>query len=199
MLKNNLDALWALLKKNRGRILYYGGVVLVLTAIAFAAESYLHSEPEQLVIPTAEVSTLLERIQEPEIIYPEGMELLRAFSAQPEWNSVLRQWESHEAMDYTIADGIVICLEDGILRAVGESGACGGFAEVACGERTYVYASIIPDAELRPGAEISAGESIGRTDNAMPGEQVLNAHLHLAVLENGRPTDFESLYRKNGE
>lgn len=195
-MKNSLDAFWMLLKKNSGRIFYYGGVAIVLAAIAFAAESYLQSEPEELVAPTAEVSALLERIGKPELLCPEGMQLLRGFSAQPEWNAELRQWESHEAMDYSLKDDEVLCLQDGIVQAVGESGRCGGFVEVECGGRSYVYASLLPDAAILPGMEIKAGDSIGKADNAMPGEQELGAHLHLEIFEDGKATDFESLCAK---
>ena len=195
-MKNSIDALGALLKKYRGRVLYYGGVALVLAAIAFAADSYLRSEPEELVMPSAEVSALLERIQEPEILYPEGMRLLRGYSVQPEWNEALQQWESHEAMDYRLEDDTVSCLEGGSVQAVGENGLIGGFVEIDCGGRCYLYASITPEAGIEAGDEIKAGELIGRAENAMPAEQNLGAHLHLEVLQDGMPVDFESLYAK---
>ena len=193
MWKNSLDALWVLLKRHRGRIFYYGGLVLVLTAIAFAADSYRRSAPEALVVPSAEVSAVLERLREPEIVYPEGMRLLNGFSTQPRWNDALQQWESHEAADYSLADNDVICLEGGIVRAVGETGLHGGYLEVECCERLYRYASIFPSESMAAGKEVRAGDRIGTADESMAGEQSLGAHLHLELYENGNATvDFQN-------
>lgn len=198
MLKNVLDAGWSLAWRHRGRILYYGGVALVLAALALAAEGYRQGDENALVMPgTQIVSALQQRKASPEILRPEGMTLQRRFSAAPEWNGLLRQWESHEAVDYWMQDVGVRCLEAGTVRTVGESGVYGGFVEIECDDRLYRYASLQPDVEIHAGMHLEAGELIGEADDCMPGEAGQGRHLHLEVYDAGAAVDFESLYGKN--
>ena len=196
-MRNSMDAFAALLKRYRGRILYYAGVAVVLTAIALAAESYRSGEAGELIVPEAELAPVLMQAEpEASIICPEGMELLRGFSVIPEWNRELQQWESHGAVDYILTDGRAECLEGGIVQTVGKSGVYGGFVELDCGGRLYRYASVEPAESLEPGMEIEAGELIGAADGSMPGESLHGAHLHLEVYENGAAVDFEALLHK---
>lgn len=198
MWKNSFDALMALLKKYRSRICYYGGVTLVLTAIAFAAEAYRGNGGEELVLPQAEIAPVL-RLAEPEVLPPGECERLRGFSDSLSWNRDLGQWESHAAVDYRILDGFVRCAENGTVRTVGESGLYGGFVEVEAAGRLYRYASVKPDESIRAGKEVAAGDLIGIADESMPGERYMGSHLHLELIENGRAADFESLVGKNRE
>ena len=198
MLKNVLDAGWSLMWKHRGRIFYYGGVALVLTALALAAEGYRHGGENALLAPESQEVTALQKEEETvEILRPEGMTLIRGFSALPEWNSVLRQWENHEAADYLLPDGTVFCLQAGTVRTVGESGIYGGFVEIECGDRLYRYASVEPDTAIHAGRYLETGDLIGLADDSMPGESGQGAHLHLEVHDAGTARDFESLYGKN--
>ena len=184
-------------RKRGGQIAYYGGVALALTAIAFAAEQY-RAKPDtdiaEPVLPAVELAAPAEVEEREDAIHaPEGAELLRAYSAKPEWNDALQLWESHEAVDYRLEGDMVASLSAGVVRTVGKSGVYGGFVEVECGAYLLRYASIAPSAGLAPGNALVMGDPIGRADASMPGEAASGAHLHLELMADGSCEDFAAL------
>ena len=184
-----------MLRRRGGQIAYYGGIALALSAIAFAAERY-RAQPEAAgpVLPAVELTTPAEAEEDEEVLCaPDGAELLRAFSAEPEWNAELRMWESHAAVDYRVEGGAVANLCDGVVRTVGFSGVYGGFVEVDCGEYLLRYASIAPAEGLAPGDMLAAGDPVGAADASMPGEAERGAHLHLEVMAGEKYVDFVAL------
>ena len=199
MTGTNLSAaahkLWAALRGRGGQIAYCGGVALALTAIAFAAESYRRDHavtPEAQALPALDLSAPSETEAPGELRAPEGA-LLRTYSEAPVWNASLGLWESHAALDYRMEGGAVKSLGAGIVRAVSGGGAYGGCVEVECGELLLRYASIEPDANLRPGDEIEAGDRVGAADASMPGEAGLGPHLHLEAIRDGAPVNCAAL------
>ena len=180
-----------------GQIVYYGGVALALTAIAFAAEQYRAkptADSVEPVLPAVELTAPAEaEVEEEALRAPDGAELLRAYSKMPEWNAALRLWESHEAMDYRLEDDAVVSLSAGVVRTVGRSGVYGGFVEVESGEYLLRYASIAPREGLAPGDALSLGDPIGTADASMPGEADSGAHLHLELLAGATLADFAAL------
>ena len=175
-------------------VLFYCGVALALTTIAFAAERYRVEQPAeavQPVLPAIELTTLNEP-EEPEaalLTPPEGV-ILRAYAERPGWNGVLRLWENHTAVDYQLENNTVASLSAGIVRTVGKSGVYGGFVEVESGEYLLRYASIAPREDLAPGDVLKPGDSIGTADMSMPGEAALGAHLHLELFRGETCEDF---------
>lgn len=199
MKRTHLRGMWKALRENGGHVAYCAGIALALTAIAFAAEGYRnrHGDSEAgPALPALEQPALEAEVEPAEPLRaPEGAELLRAFCAVPEWNAELRQWETHLAVDYRTRDGGVECLCAGTVRAVGKSGAHGGFVEIECGELLMRYASVSPREGLEPGDALEAGDPIGTADASMAGESGLGAHLHLEAERAGAPVDFEALVR----
>ena len=199
MWKNSLDAMVAILRKYRGRIAYYGAVALVLTAIAFAAETYRSGDAGELILPAQEIAPVLQQSQPAQEIFRSAdMTVLRGYSNGLIWNRELGQWESHPAVDYRVEDGAVSCFEAGTVQTVGESGRYGGFIELQCADgRLCRYASIEPLEGIHAGEKIRAGEIIGVANDSMPGESYLGPHLHLEVIADGKTADMESLYAKS--
>ena len=195
--RNMGRGLWDFLRRRGGQIVYYGGIALALTAIAFAAEQYRGGrgiDAAVSVLPAVELSAPAPAEEEADALYaPEGAELLRAYAGEPQWNGTLELWETHTAVDYRVEGDAVASLSDGIVRAVGRSGAYGGFVEVECGERLLRYASIAPRDELLPGDALKAGDLIGTADASMPGEAEMGAHLHLESIRGDKYEDFVSL------
>ena len=184
-------------RRRGGELAYYGGVALALTAIAVAAERYRTSPgtgEAEPILPAVELAAPAEA-EEPEAALraPEGAEVIRAYSALPEWNGALGLWESHEAVDYRLDGDEVASLSDGVVRTVGRSGVYGGFVEVDCGAYLLRYASIEPRGDLMPGDELSAGDPVGTADASMSAEAVSGAHLHLEVAADGAYMDFTAL------
>ena len=186
--RNALHGLIDFLKKNGGRIAYYALVVVALCAIARAAEIYRAdiAAEDALVLPAVDVLEVEEPA--PEILLPEEWKLLRGYSDEPQWRSELGMWETHPAVDYACAG--VLCLQDGIVRTVGESGVYGGFVEVESDGALMRYASIEPAEGIEPGAALEMGDLIGTADASMPGEADAGAHLHLELYLDGGAADF---------
>ena len=179
------------MRKNGGRIAYYALVVVALCAIARAAEIYRadNAAEDALVLPAADALDVLE-VEEPapETLLPEEWKLLRGFSDAPQWRAELGMWETHPAVDYACTG--VLCLREGIVCTVGESGVYGGFVEVESDGVLMRYASIAPAEGLEPGLALEMGDEIGTADASMPGEADAGAHLHLELYLNGAATDF---------
>lgn len=186
-----LRSLIGFMKKNGGRIAYYALVVIALCAIARAAEIYRadNAAEEALVLPAVDALDVLEvEDPAPDVLLPEDWRLLRGYSDEPQWRSELGMWETHPAVDYACAG--VLCLQDGIVRTVGESGVYGGFVEVESDGALMRYASIEPAEGIEPGAALEMGDLIGTADASMPGEADAGAHLHLELYLDGGAADF---------
>lgn len=191
LVRRCMQRISAFLKRNGGRISYYALVVVALCAIARAAEIYRadSANEDALVLPAADAVDVLQAEEAaPEILLPEAWELLRGYSDAPQWRSELGMWETHPAVDYACER--VLCLQDGIVRTVGESGVYGGFVEVESDGALMRYASIEPAESIQPGMELEAGELIGTADASMPGEAEAGAHLHLELYLEGETADF---------
>ena len=167
-------------------------MVVALCAFARAAEIYRadSGKEDALVLPAADAMDVLQ-VEEaaPEVLLPEEWELLRGYSDAPQWRSELGMWETHPAVDYDCAGG-VLCLREGTVRTVGESGVYGGFVEVESDGALMRYASIEPADGLEPGLALDAGDAIGTADASMPGEADAGAHLHLELYLEGEAADF---------
>lgn len=199
-MRRHCAAVAAFARKNAGRLAYYGAVAVVLTAVALAADAQRGGATEELVLPAADVAEALgEHREETQLVGSEGMELLRGYSALPEWNGELRQWETHPAADYALTDGGVFSLCAGRVRTVGESGVYGGFVEIEAGEMLLRYASIEPSEELKAGESVAAGQEIGRATEGMPGERSMGAHLHLELYVEDESADPERYLSKIGQ
>lgn len=182
-----------LMKRNAGRIAYYGLVVVALCAIARAAEIYRadRSDADALVLPAVDAMDVIDAEEPaPEVLIPEAWELLRGFTDAPQWRAELGMWETHPAVDYNSADGNVPCLCAGVVRTVGTSGVYGGFVEVESDGALMRYASIEPAENIEPGIALELGDEIGTADASMPGEADAGAHLHLELYLDGEAADF---------
>ena len=182
----------AFIKRNGGRISYYALVVVALCAFARAAEIYRadSGKEDALVLPAADAVDVLEMEEPmPEVLLPEAWELLRGYSDAPQWRAELGMWETHPAVDYACAGG-VLCLREGTVRTVGASGVYGGFVEVESDGMLMRYASIEPAENIEPGIALEPGDEIGTADASMPGEADAGAHLHLELFMNGEAADF---------
>lgn len=182
-MRKALQGIWAFGKVHGGKVAYYGGIVLVLGAIAVAAEAYRgkFTRSEPLVVPPAEVEISAQLAQEPVFVLPESYSILRDYSQLPQWNDALGLWETHAAVDYRCADAQVYSLTQGVVKTIGTSGVYGGFMEVETQQYLLRYASIAPNGELKAGDSVTAGAVLGIADESMPGEEQQGAHLHLEL------------------
>lgn len=189
----------AFVRRNAGRLLYYGAVAVVLAAVVLATDAQREGEEQELVLPAADVASAVKEADDERFLWIDGMELLRGYGVLPAWNGELRQWEAHPATDYAIEDGRVLSLCAGRVRTVGESGVYGGFVEIEAEGMLLRYASIEPDAELKAGESVAARQELGRAADGMPGEGNMGAHLHLELYLDGESVDFERHAAKIGQ
>lgn len=180
------------IRKNSGQIAYYACVALVLTAVAVAAERLRPGNrlEEELILPAVEISLPAKETAEPVFEIPEGMLELRGYAAQPEWNRAYGHWETHTAVDFNCTDGVVYSFSDGKVKTIGKSGVYGGFVEIELDDMLLRYASIAPDENLQVGDAVKKGDMLGLSDDSMPGEAYMKAHLHLEFIRNDKCLDF---------
>lgn len=181
-----------MVKRNAGRLAYYGCVAAALTLIALAAESYRSEEAQTadaLILPAVELNSAAQS-SEPLFSIPEEMGQIGYYTLKPQWSETLGQWQSHPAVDYRCADDTVYSVSAGTVRTVGRSGVYGGFVEVETGDYLLRYACIQPDDALEPEKKIDAGERIGVADVSMPAERHMGAHLHLELYRDGESVNL---------
>lgn len=190
----------AFIRKNSGKIIYYTFVAIALCAIACAAEKLRSGKAPDagvLVLPAAELAPSAAMEKELSIRLQPGMEIIRGYSAVPEWNKLLGQWETHMGTDFSCPENRVESLCEGVVETVGESGVCGGFIEIAAGEFLLRYASMDVAAELEPGDALMPGDFLGFADESMPGEAHMGPHIHVELYQNGRIAELEDELEKN--
>jgi len=189
-----LSACLRALKGCAGKIAYYTGVAIVLTAVAYAAECYRKEEAVQtdaFILPAVEE---VKKTNETPPLFQrnEAWNLIRAFNSQTEWNDELLQWQAHAAADYSCRNDIVESISDGKVLFIGRNGQYGNYIEIETEEYLLRYASVLPVEELTEGAKVKAGERIGVADDTMPGETQAGSHVHLEILKSGAYLDPET-------
>lgn len=191
--KKALRKIGMFIRRNAGQALYYAGVALVLCAFAFAAQQLrMKRNPDaaEAAMPIAEIEAA-ETVQTEEIVFflPETAQIVREYSAQPQWQAELGCWQCHPGMDVRFEDDMARSIAEGRVVVIGENGSYGGFVEVETAEFLLRYASIEPLEEMEVGMELKAGEKIGTANSSMPGEGSLGAHIHLEMMKDGAHVD----------
>lgn len=176
------------LQQHGGGILYYGGLGLALCLFAYSAQNLrmgrVENRNEGSQVTEMETAVQLEAETQAEMLsfsWPEDGIILREFSRTPVWNGALGCWQCHMGVDMSREDGIAMSISDGTVCALGEKGSDGGYVEVQTGETILRYASIEPLETMKVGAEISAGEPIGRMNTSMPDESWMDRHVHIEM------------------
>lgn len=186
--KGMLRLLW----RNRGQVLYYGGIAFVLCAFALAAQNLRAERVEEAegasALPVQETEQA-ELPQQGRYALPEGSEILRAYSAQPEWCAEMGCWQCHTGVDIAFSDSQVRAVCDGEISAIGRDGSSGGFLNTQGGEEQVRYSSMTPLETLEIGMEVKAGDVLGTADESRVGEAWAGAHLHLEILRDGKTID----------
>ena len=107
------------------------------------------------------------------------------------YNSTLKQWESHKAVDlvsnvssdvYAVLDGVITdcsySYEDGYCITISHSDGL-----------VTTYCSLAKVDGLNNGDEIIKGQKIGQASNTAANENLEGNHLHFGILLNGKSVD----------
>ena len=118
--------------------------------------------------------------------------VLNAFSGDElVYNKTLGDWRTHNGTDFACDEGDeVLAILDGTVTETWDDGLMGACVRIDHGAgRESVYCGLASSAEVKPGAQVKAGQTIGRAGGSMPSESAQDCHLHLELLENGARVD----------
>lgn len=117
--------------------------------------------------------------------------VLAPFSASVmQRNEATRVWQIHDAVDLRASPGTpVYAMADGIVTAVFRDKLWGGQIHVVHGGITAAYAGLEAAPGIHENASVAAGTLIGHTEDSIPAESGLGAHLHLRVTRSGNAVD----------
>ena len=107
------------------------------------------------------------------------------------YNETLKQWETHNGIDFQVANGSsVYSILDGVVTSV-YSNVLEGNVVVIEHENGLVstYASLSDDLKVAKGDTIKGGEEIGQVSSSATSESDAGAHLHFSMTDNGQKID----------
>ena len=138
-------------------------------------------------------SIVMTGADETKFVLPlDSCELIKDFSADRlQFNSTLKQWESHKAVDLKaeVGDGVkAIC--DGKILAVETTHLKGTTITIEhSGGFVSSYSSLNSDVGVKVGDRVKAGSIIGNVDNSAKGELDQGTHLHFELSKDGKKVD----------
>ena len=107
------------------------------------------------------------------------------------YNSTLKQWETHNAIDFQVANGSsVYSILDGVVEKV-YTNVLEGTVVVISHDNGLVstYGSLDSDASVSVGDKVSRGDEIGVVSSSATAESDAGAHLHFSMTDNGVKVD----------
>jgi len=121
-----------------------------------------------------------------------NVEVVKDYSqTKLQFNSTLKQWEAHKAVDLkgNVGDE-VLAVSGGKVVSVETSHLLGTTVTIehASGFKT-VYASLNEKVNVKAGDTVKSGEVIGTLDNTAKGELEEGVHLHFELLKDGKKID----------
>lgn len=116
------------------------------------------------------------------------------------YNSTLKQWEAHKAIDIKGADDAnVLAVMNGEVVSVESNYLLGTIVTIKHTKSLQtVYASLAPEVNVKVGDKVKQGDVIGKVSSSAKGESNDGNHLHFEVLVDNVKTD-PNLYLNTGE
>ena len=116
------------------------------------------------------------------------------------YNSTLKQWEAHKAIDIKGADDAdVLAVMNGEVVSVESNYLLGTIVTVKHTKSLQtVYASLAPEVNVKVGDKVRQGDVIGKVSTSAKGESNDGNHLHFEVLVDNVKTD-PNLYLNTGD
>lgn len=107
------------------------------------------------------------------------------------YNSTLKQWETHNAIDFQVANGSsVYSILDGTVEDVYTNILEGTVVVISHDNGlTSTYGSLDEDVSVSIGDKISRGDEIGVVSSSATSESEAGAHLHFSMTDNGHKVD----------
>lgn len=148
-------------------------------------------------LPTATVSPTAAPTVKPQngtskVAPPVDGEIVFGFAIDKLIYSVtLDQWTTHPAVDIAAKEGTPVkSVFSGTVESVRKDDALGYSVRIGhANGRTTLYACLGEDVRVKEGDRVSAGDVIGTVGTSAISECALPAHLHFAVLVDGKAKD----------
>ncbi|MGN1162500.1 MAG: peptidoglycan DD-metalloendopeptidase family protein [Christensenellales bacterium] len=124
----------------------------------------------------------------------EGAQVMKGFSSTDlMYNSTLKQWESHKAVDLVseTSNMAVACLE-GTVRKVEKTYANGTMIEIEHKNGFVSTYSSLADSLVKQGDNVSAGQNLGEISSTGANEMAQGDHLHFSLSKDAQIVDPSS-------
>ena len=107
------------------------------------------------------------------------------------YNSTLKQWETHNAIDFQVANGSnVYAILDGKVQDIYTNVLEGTVVVISHDNGlTSTYGSLDENLKIEVGDSVSRGDEIGVVSTSATAESDAGAHLHFAMTDNGQKVD----------
>lgn len=107
------------------------------------------------------------------------------------YNSTLKQWETHNGIDFTAASGSkVYSILDGVIVDVYSNILEGSVVVVEHADGIVsTYGSLDENVSVKEGDRVNRGQELGSISTTSSSEVDAGAHLHFAMTDNGNKID----------
>lgn len=117
------------------------------------------------------------------------------FSDKLVYNQTLKQWRTHNGVDFIAEKGTeVLAVFGGKVKSVENTTLEGTVITIEQNDGiTTIYKSLSADARVKEGDTVNAGDVIGTIDATMATEKKVGTHLHLEMKKDGAylsPLDY---------
>ena len=171
------------------RVIIYSLVCLL--AVAIVAIVAIKSNSDVRVVRDNVISTSAPSVIK--FVMPvENGEIIKDFSnTSLKYNSTLKQWESHKAIDIKADDNSdVLAVYDGEVVSIKSTYLLGTVITIKHNDILQtVYGSLDENVSVSVGEAVKKGQKIGKVSQSAKNESNDGSHLHFEVLENGIKVD----------
>lgn len=170
-------------KKNLGALIV--GCVFVVCAIVITLCVTLADKPEPDNVVPANGDAKTEYVM-PLAEYTLGQE----FSDMLVYNATLKQWRTHNGVDFTAPVGSAVkAVYDGKVVKVETTTLEGGVVTIEQTDGLIAVYKSLSEIKVKEGDNVKSGDEIGKVDSVMIIESADGAHLHLEMKKSGEYVD----------
>ncbi len=183
---------WETFKSFAKKNIYYITIGFAIVAIAVVlAVTTVTGGKQNAVTPVApDVPVDAETIK---IVAPlEKVELLKDYSGtELMYNSTLKQWEAHKAIDFKATEGAnVLAVTDGTVEQMYKNYTYGTIIVISHADGLKsVYSSLNEEAKVKVGDTVKAGDVIATVGKTANNEFVNEAHLRFELYKDNKLVD----------
>lgn len=180
------------------RLIVFGGVcalaIAIVGIVAYKSSSNVSLSTSQTVQTSAPTTISF-------IMPVKNGVVIKDFSNTAlKYNSTLKQWESHKAVDIKATDNSdVMAVMAGEIVSIENNYLKGTIVTIKHNKSLQtVYASLDEDVKVKVGDKVKQGTVIGKVSTSAKGESADGAHLHFEVLVDNVKVD-PNLYLNTGD